>query len=365
MKKSSYVINSRAKNRATMYLENLIRNRGLVGERANSNISIVQAYLNEFGIEHEMVSSNGHKSLVTKKSDIILNSHVDVVPGRVEQFLPKIISNRMYGRGAADALGCAVSMIVCAQELKMLNKDVDLMIVSDEEAGGIYGTKYVLENIFSRSELNKVKYAIVGEPTESFGFSVREKGILRLRLKVRGKSGHPEHEDIDNAISKAAEIINFVKSSELLKRRDELYDQMLHINPTIIEGGVASNVVPDKVIVEYDIRFAYGIQVNEILAIFDALKNKYDFDYDILRSRSASYVDSNNDYFSIINRIADNPEKIVTNGASDYSYFFEKGIAGVVYGVKGAGWHKKEEFVELDSMYDYIENIINFVLEAK
>ncbi|MFW5879967.1 MAG: M20/M25/M40 family metallo-hydrolase, partial [bacterium] len=158
MKNSTYVINNRAKNRATKYLKQLIRNKGIVRARANSNISAIQSYLNEFGIDYKIVSKKGYKSIVTKKSQILLNSHVDVVPGRAEQFIPKIFSNKMYGRGAADALGCAVSMIVCAQELKTLDKNVGLMIVSDEEAGGLYGTKHILENYYDKAELENIKY---------------------------------------------------------------------------------------------------------------------------------------------------------------------------------------------------------------
>ncbi|MGM5482919.1 MAG: M20 family metallopeptidase [Nanobdellota archaeon] len=359
-----YKITDETKNRAKEYLKALIANKGVTCENANSNISLVSAYLDAYNIEYKTVEKENHKALLTPKTGIVFNSHVDVVPGRENEFHPYERNNKLFGRGSADALGCAVSMIICAQELSKLNTPVTLMIVSDEEVGGYYGTKYILDNEFDNTSLQNIKYTVVGEPTEEFGFSIREKGILRLTLDVFGKRTHPEKGIIDNAIVTASNIINEVNSSSLLQKKDEHYEKMLHVNPTLISGGVASNIIPDKVTIEYDIRFAYGISKDDILQIFENLKGKYNFDYNIIKSRSASYVNTENKYYKLLNNKAGNPEKIVTNGASDYSYFFEKKIPGVVYGVKGSNWHKEEEYVELDSMYSYIENLINFVLEV-
>ncbi len=364
MNNRQYHVNESVKSRVERYLRQLIENKGVIGGRGNSNISLVKRYLNEYNIGYNEVSKKGHKSIITRKTDIVLNSHVDVVPGNDNQFVSYVDSNRLYGRGSADALGCAAALIVCTQELKEMGREVTLMIVSDEESGGLYGTKHLLNKKFNKEELDAVKYAIVGEPTESFGFSVREKGILRLEVAVYGERGHPEKENVVNAIHIASDVINEVKNSDLLNSKDEFYSRLLHINPTRIEGGVASNIVPDKVVIEYDIRFAYGITIEQILGIFEGLKKKYFCKFKVLKSRNASYVDTKSEYFELLNRVAKNPEKIYTNGASDYSYFFEKNIDGVVYGVKGYGWHKDNEYVELDSVHEYIENIVNFVLEV-
>lgn len=364
MKNKGYEINEDAKERAVEYLKELIANKGIIEENANSNIELVKKYLNEYGIGYNEISINGHKAIMTGKAGIVLNSHVDVVPGLEEQFTPVIHSNNLYGRGAADALGCVASFIVAAQELKEMGKDVTLMIVSDEEAGGIHGTKHILENEYNREELDDIKFAIVGEPTEEFGFSVREKGILRIRLDVNGKKSHPEIEDIDNSIYNAAKIISEVSSANLYSQSDEFYSRTLHIHPTIIEGGIAPNVIPDRVTIEYDIRYAYGVKTQDILQIFEDLKTKYSCEYTIIKSREPSFVDTEDQYFGILDKIVGSPERIYTNGASDYSYFFENNVKGVVYGVKGAKWHKDNEYVEIDSIYEYIENIVNFVLEA-
>ena len=364
MKNKAYTINAEAKERAVEYLKELIANKGIVGENANSNIELVKKYLNDYGIGYNEVSCNEHKAIMTGKTGIVLNSHVDVVPGLVEQFTPEIHSNNLYGRGSADALGCVASFIVCAQELKEMGKDVTLMIVSDEEAGGLYGTKHILENEYSREELDEIKFVIVGEPTEEFGFSVREKGIIRIKLDVNGKKSHPEIEDVDNSIYTAAKVISEISSANLYSQSDEFYNRTLHVHPTIIEGGIAPNVIPDRVTIEYDIRYAYGIKTEDILQIFEDIKAKYPCDYTIIKSREPSFVDTENHYFGILDKIAGSPERIYTNGASDYSYFFENDLKGVVYGVKGAKWHKDNEYVEIDSMYNYIENLINFVLEA-
>ncbi|MFW6014232.1 MAG: M20 family metallopeptidase [Nanoarchaeota archaeon] len=364
MENRAYTINPEAKERVVEYLKELIANKGIVGENANSNIELVKKYLNDYGIGYNEVSCNEYKAIMTGKTGIVLNSHVDVVPGLEEQFTPTIHSNNLYGRGASDALGCVASFIVCAQELKEMGKDIALIIVSDEEAGGLYGTKHILENEYTREELDNINFTIVGEPTECFGFSVREKGIIRIRVDVNGKKSHPEIDEIDNSIYTAAKIISEVSSANQYLQSDEFYNRTLHIHPTMIKGGIASNVIPDRVTIEYDIRYAYGVKTEEILQIFEELKAKYSCEYTIIKSREPSFVDTENNYFGLLDKIANNPERVYTNGASDYSYFFEKNVNGVVYGVKGSKWHKDHEYVEINSMYTYIENIINFVLEA-
>ncbi|MFW5990809.1 MAG: M20 family metallopeptidase [Candidatus Nanoarchaeia archaeon] len=359
--KAGYNIQHETKQRALTCLKEIIANKGIVGINSNSNIEIIKRILNEHDVKFYEACCNGHKSVYTEPAEIVFNSHVDVVPSDDEAFTPKIVGNRLYGRGSADALGCAVSMVLSFLELKTLGKNVSLMIVSDEEDGGLQGTKHLLDNEFV---LNEVKYVIVGEPTENFGFSVREKGILRIRMDVFGEAGHPERPDTKNAIYTAIDVMNEIRNHPKLQLSDEFYEKKINLSPTIINGGTAQNIVPDKVSIKYDVRFAPGIFSEEIIEIFEGVKKKYACDYKILKKRDASFADTNNEYFKVLEKIAGNPEKVVTNGASDYSYFFEKGIPGVVYGVKGAGWHKNSEYVELDSVYKYIENLVNFVLEV-
>lgn len=350
-----------ARERALRYLKELIAAKGVAGSNADACIELVKGYLNDFGIRYRIEEDQGYKTIMAGTGKILLNSHVDVVPAEEEHFTPVERDGYLYGRGSADALGCAVGMIVCAQECARQGKEPALMIVSDEELGGLYGTRYVLEEALKKEQRDAIRYAIVGEPTHSFGFSVREKGILRLRIDVRGKQGHPERSGVENAILTAARIITAIENS--LPREEEGAPR-LYVNPTHIAGGIASNVVPDAVSLEYDIRFEHGYTGEGLKQLITDATRGYPCTLTTIRSRSASLMDTEDRYFKLLDHIAGNPERITTNGASDYSFFYDTGIPGVVYGVEGGGWHTRQEFMRIESLYTYIENLITFMQEV-
>ncbi len=91
--------------------------------------------------------------------------------------------------------------------------DIICAIVSDEEAGGIYGAKYLIEN---HSNLFKgVKYAIgefggftlyVGKK-KFYPIMVAEKRPCRIKVIVRGPSGHGALPMHGGAAAKSANII--------------------------------------------------------------------------------------------------------------------------------------------------------------
>src|SRR5215475_5835421 len=93
---------------------------------------------------------------------VVLHGHLDVVPGRAEQFEPRIEGDRLIGRGAYDMKGGLAAMMCALKD----NADQDqvrlrLVCVPDEES----------EEIDERSTDAVVRrglggdFAITGEPT--------------------------------------------------------------------------------------------------------------------------------------------------------------------------------------------------------
>src|SRR5918999_5675702 len=48
---------------------------------------------------------------------IVLHGHLDVVPGRPEQFVPRVEGDRLIGRGSYDMKGGLASMMTALEEL--------------------------------------------------------------------------------------------------------------------------------------------------------------------------------------------------------------------------------------------------------
>ena len=135
---------------------------------------------------------------------LILLSHTDVVmaePQRwtVPPFSGELRDGFIYGRGATDMKGTATVHVTLMRLLKRLNvplkRDLILLAVADEEAGGTGATTIVEKypELIRNAEflLNEgdVVYVKDGK-VQQYGVDVMEKAALWLRVIAKGPTGH-------------------------------------------------------------------------------------------------------------------------------------------------------------------------------
>ena len=197
---------------------------------------------------------------------IALNAHGDVVPpgegwthdpyaAAVEQDAQH--GATMYGRGVAVSKSdfatytfALLSLRELAQDAKF-NGAIELHLTYDEEAGGEIGPRWLLEQ-----SLTKPDYAI--SAGFSYAVTTAHNGCLHLEVTVRGKQGHaamPER-GID-ALAATTQILSALYASrEALKARKSNTAGIAHptLNVGLIEGGINTNVVPDRVTFRIDRR---------------------------------------------------------------------------------------------------------------
>ena len=302
-------------------LSELIRNR-CVNPPGNElrSIETVQRRLQEHDIESRVFESAPNRgNLVSRITGgdgpklMFGPAHVDVVPvedadsWEEDPFSGVVKEGYVWGRGALDML-----FIVAAQVqtfIKLHEEDFQpkgeliLLVVSDEEAGGTHGAKWMIEN---HPELVQTDYAV----TEAGGISIApgkilfmagEKGVARKRVSFRGKAGHGSMpHGSDNAVVKLSEAVTrlsrydppvttehlshvaqgldlgFVQRLMLtnswllpitlsrLEGREPVMAMLMHglsrmtISPNIVHGGVKVNVIPEKAYVDLDIRTLPG-----------------------------------------------------------------------------------------------------------
>lgn len=186
--------------------------------------------MNAIGMNPEIVESEpGRVSVVGRMegwdSDapaLILHGHLDVVPAdasewSVDPFAAKVIVDVIYGRGAADMKGMDAIMLTALEHLhatgKQPRREIILAFFGDEEAGGVYGSHWLVDNrpeLFGGatdaiSEVGGFTATVAGK--RAYFLQTAEKGIAWLNLSATGAPGHGSASHADNAVTKMAEAI--------------------------------------------------------------------------------------------------------------------------------------------------------------
>src|SRR5436189_4125011 len=98
----------------------------------------------------------------TRGPTIVLHGHLDVVPGRAEQFEPRVEGDRLYGRGAYDMKGGLAAMMCATVELAAQTAvRAHFLCVPDEESDEPFdrGSDYLVAEGYTGD------FAITGQPT--------------------------------------------------------------------------------------------------------------------------------------------------------------------------------------------------------
>src|SRR5215218_10428100 len=290
---------------------------------------------------------------------VILHGHVDVVPARPEQFVPRIEGDRLYGRGAYDMKGGLAAMMCAVRDLAEQDRvRVHFVCVSDEESDTPTqrGSDYLVEKGYTGD------FAITGEPTDLY-IGVQAKGVLALRIEVRGKAAHGSTPwQGDNAVLKAVEVFRAIEALPFAHESSDLFPKP-SISLGRILGGDAINKVPDRCVIDVDIRYLPGQDAKAILAQIEAIP---DAELSIIFHRDPAVVSRRDPY---VRMLAESVEEgssvdrvsVGRDGASDAVSFLEAGVPAVEFGPSGAGHHGPEEWVSVESLARYRKALVDFV----
>lgn len=213
---------------------------------------------------------------------ILLNSHMDVVPAVEEYwnyppFEAKIDENgNIYARGAQDMKAVGMQFLAAIRSLKnrlgenRLKRTVHLTYVPDEEAGGTLGLLAFIDTSVFKN-LNVGCALDEGYPSSSENLEVfnNERISWNLNITAHGPTGHSSILFADTAVEKLHFIINkFLefRRNETSKLNDLQYPygNVTSINLTILQGGVASNVVPGEMSAFFNLRLSVNTDWDEL-----------------------------------------------------------------------------------------------------
>lgn len=193
---------------------------------------------------------------------IALNAHGDVVPPgdgwSCDPYGGEVRDGWLYGRGAAVSKSDFTTYAQALRALKhahalgaALGGTVELHLTYDEETGGMTGPGWILEQGLSQPD------AVISAAL-SHHVVVAHNGCLHLEVTLHGRSAHAARPETGNdAIEAVATLL-----PALYRYRDGLAERRSRTpgisHPTmivgLIEGGINTNVVADRVSLRIDRR---------------------------------------------------------------------------------------------------------------
>jgi len=190
---------------------------------------------------------------------IALNVHGDVVPPgegwTQDPYGGDVVDGRMYGRGVAVSKSDFATYTFALRALMAsglaLHGTVELHFTYDEEFGGLLGPAWLLSEGITKPDL------ALG-PGFSYAVVTAHNGCLQLAVTIRGRSAHAAMPETGVDAIRAANVVIaaiYADAERLTTQRsqvDGIGSPTLNIG--LIEGGINTNVVPDRVTFKLDRR---------------------------------------------------------------------------------------------------------------
>jgi acetylornithine deacetylase/succinyl-diaminopimelate desuccinylase-like protein len=288
------------------------------GERAAAEY--VAAALSDVGLEPVVLESEPRRTSVVvrlagadpNRPALVLHGHTDVVPAEaadwsVHPFSGEVSDGVLWGRGAVDMKDMDAMILAVVREMARTGvrpaRDVVVAFFADEEAGGVHGARWVVDNrpdLFEGateaiSEVGGFSVDVAGR--RAYLLQTAEKGIDWLRLVADGRAGHGSAVNPENAVTELAAAVarigahpwpmRLTPTVQALLRGvadltglpydpedeaavDRLVDALgparrfvgatlrTTANPTRLAAGYKTNVVPGRATAELDVRVLPG-----------------------------------------------------------------------------------------------------------
>lgn len=377
--------------------------------------AFVLRFLREQGLPHRIVAARedlpnivGSLAAPRPGRHLVLNGHMDVFPaiedrpGERGQWSGAVEDGRVYGRGAADMKCGTTASIFTYLYLSRLMPDLagrlTLTVVSDEETGGRWGTRHIMEacgeEVIGDCCLN-------GEPSGVATIRFAEKGTLRFAITIRTRGGHGAYPHLSpSAIRIAAQVMAGLDGVEAMRpvlpeniaallRSPEACAAMERslgtgapevvgrptVNHGVIRGGLKINVIADECVLETEIRVPPGLDRAAVMAEVRAvlarhpeasLEERPDHSYE------SSWCDPDGEMARILQRnvaalTGQMPPAIVSLGGSDARYWRWRGVPAYLYGPSPRSMGRRDEHVTIEeflhvvrvhalSAYDFLRN---------
>ncbi len=319
-----------------------------------------QAGLHVEWLEHGGVKSVYASTRGTHHAKVLLQAHVDVVPGG-KAFARQ--GDTIYGRGCYDMLFAVASYLQLLTSLDTIQKyDLAILLTSDEEVGGTNGVGWLVEEMGYRADV-----CILPDAGEALGtMSIGAKGMWQATLLAHGRSHHASRPwDGDNA---ARKLVRFLDELGDVFDRDNKEASTLTI-AQLSAGSEARNQGPAEARAGIDIRFSDEADYQRIRQAMTELAKQYDVQVTDEQLGRAYTIDMLHplvqSFISLYHTTTGVP--ITTHrsyGSSDARFFDAKGIPVIMIRPAGGGAHGDDEWLSLAEWQQFQGLLQQYVIQT-
>jgi len=326
---------------------------------------------------------------------VMLNSHTDVVPVFPEHWTyPPFSAHKdekgdIYGRGTQDMKCVGIQHLEAVRRLKEAGKKfprtIHLTFVPDEEVGGHDGMqKFVHTPEFKAMNVGFCLDEGLAGPDEVIPVYYGERNVFWVKITCPGSPGHGSRFLENTAGEKAQYMINKLLGYREQERKKMMEDPNLtlgdvtSVNLTIMQGGVQTNVVPDKFDLTFDIRITPTTNIVEFEAMIRGWMKEAGSELSIeflqkFTDQTLTSIDEGDKWYSAL-RSAFSKHSLVVKpqifpAGTDSRYLREVGIPAIGFSPMNHTpilLHDHDEFLNekifltgIDIFEDIIENVAN------
>jgi len=291
---------------------------------------------------------------------LLLNAHMDTVePGRgvVPVLKDGIFTSdgtTILGADDKSAIAVLIEIMTVLKENNMPYGPIEIVLTICEEIG-LMGAKHLDMSLIT------AKYGYALDSTDTEGIITRAPSANKLEFKVHGRDAHAgaAPEKGINAIHLASKAIAGLELGRI--------DKETTCNIGIIHGGIATNIIPNLVIVKGEVRSHDDEKLkrvtNDIISSFENAVKNYGNNssdglprVDVFVEDDFSRTDISEKHPVVIlaqKAAANLGRKMITKttgGGADANIFYEKGIITGVIGTGMRDMHTVRESVDVDDM---------------
>lgn len=341
---------------------------GLLSYIENYLADFEATWINEGGVKNLFLT----KQFTEKGSHLCFAGHVDVVPAgkgwETNPFVPMINEGYIYGRGAQDMKSGVAAFVQAVRDVEQPQGRISLLLTSDEEGDGTYGTQIVLKHL---EKINLLPdYCIIAEPTceEEFGDAIKigRRGSINGYLTLKGQQGHAAYpEKSINPVHDIASILGYIAGHDLDNGDDDFAPSKLVI--TDIRAGMeVTNVTPHELRMMFNVRNSTKTQREDVEAYIAKVFEGLEYEL-ILQQGSFPFVTNHNS--QIVNQLRDTIREVTgvetklstAGGTSDGRHIAPYGIEVVEFGVINDRIHainERTSIQEVEKLYKIFVKIL-------